>query len=260
MRLNRYRHELLQRHPGGMDGFILLAVFLTSTLSGVFGMAGGMLLLLLLTARMPLADAMVLQGSAQLVANAVRAALLARHVRYELVLRYVGAGVLAVALCGALGIVVDAGIALIVTGIVGCAEPWFARLRVPSIEQPHGVLAAGALVSSLHVVSGAPGPVLDAFFAQSSLSRHENVATKALLQCSGHVLKIAYFALLAGGGAQLDLAQGFWPIALASVLGTMLGRKILDRVDEAFFRRGTRVLVRSLGVASLIRGTFALAA
>jgi len=242
-----------------MDYFIWIAVFATSTLSGVFGMAGGMLLLLMLTARMPLADAMVLHGSAQLIANGMRAVLLARHVRYDLVLRYVGAGVLAVALCGALGIVVDVGIALILTGLVGCAEPWFARLRMPSIEEPQGVLAAGALVSGLHVTSGASGPVLDAFFARSSLARHENVATKALLQCSGHVLKIAYFALLAGGGAELGLAQGFWLIALASVLGTMLGRKILDRVDEAFFRRGTRVLVRGLGAASLIRGAWALA-
>jgi hypothetical protein len=242
-----------------MDSFIWIAVLATSTLSGVFGMAGGMLLLLLLTARMPLADAMVLQGSAQLVANGVRAALLARHVRYDLVLRYVGAGVLAVALCGALGIVVDAGIALVLTGLVGCAEPWLARLHMPSIEQPRGVLAAGALVSGLHVTSGAPGPVLDAFFASSSLARHENVATKALLQCSGHVLKIAYFALLAGGGAGLQLAQGFWIIALASALGTALGRAILDRVDEGFFRRGTRVLVRCLGAASLALGMVALA-
>ncbi|HMI93391.1 MAG TPA: TSUP family transporter [Polyangiales bacterium] len=242
-----------------MDWFIWIAVFATSALSGVFGMAGGMLLLLLLTARMPLADAMVLHGSAQLVANGVRAALLARHVRYDLVLRYVGAGVLAVALCGAFGIVVDAAFALILTGLVGCAEPWFARLRMPSIEQPHGVLTAGALVSALHVTSGATGPVLDAFFARSSLARHQNVATKALLQCSGHVLKIAYFVLLAGGGGKLDLAQGFWLIALASVGGTMVGRKILDRVDEAFFRRGTRILVRGLGAASLIRGAFALA-
>jgi hypothetical protein len=73
------------------------------------------------------------------------------------------------------------------------------------------------------------------------------------------VLKIAYFAVLAGGGAELGLAQGFWLLALASVLGTLLGRQILDRVDEAFFRRGTRVLVRGLGAASLIRGVFALA-
>lgn len=242
-----------------MDFFILGAVFLTSLLSGVFGMAGGMLLLLVLLLRMPLADAMVLHGSAQLVANGMRAALLARHVRYELVLRYVGAGLLAVAACAALGIVVDAGVALVLTGLVGCAEPWFSRLRMPSIEHPHGVLAAGALVTGLHVTSGATGPVLDAFFAHSSLPRHQNVATKALLQCSGHLLKIAFFALLAGGGAGLGLAEGFGLIAAASIAGTLASRPILDRVDERFFRKGTRLLVHGLGAVSLVRGVVALA-
>ena len=43
-----------------MDFFIVIAVFFTSLLSGVFGMAGGMLLMLVLLLRMPLADAMVL--------------------------------------------------------------------------------------------------------------------------------------------------------------------------------------------------------
>ena len=242
-----------------MDFFILTAVFGTSLLSGVFGMAGGMLLLLVLLLRMPLADAMVLHGSAQLVANGFRAALLARHVRYELVLRYVGAGVLAVAACAALGIVVDASVALVLTGVVGCAEPWFSRLRMPSIDHPRGVYVAGALVTGLHVTSGATGPVLDAFFAHSALPRHQNVATKALLQCTGHILKIAFFVLLAGGGAELGLGQGFWLIAVASVAGTVAGRQILDRVDEGFFRKGTRLLVRSLGAVSLLRGVVALA-
>lgn len=242
-----------------MDFFIVVAVFFTSLLSGVFGMAGGMLLMLVLLLRMPLADAMVLHGSAQLVANGMRAALLARHVRYEVVLRFVGAGLVTVAVCAALGIVVDAGVALVLTGLVGCAEPWFARLRMPSIEHPRGVLAAGVLVTGLHVTSGVAGPVLDAFFAQSSLARHQNVATKALLQCCGHVLKIAFFALLAGGGAELGLAQGFWLIAAASIAGTFAGRQILDRVDEGFFRKGTRWLVRSLGAVSLLRGFVTLA-
>ena len=242
-----------------MDWLIWLAVFGTSVLSGVFGMAGGMLLLLLLTARMPLANAMVLHGSAQLVANGARAALLGRHVRIELVARYVFAGVLAASLCGLLGIVVDTRIALLITGLVGCAEPWLSRLRMPSIERPSGVYLCGALVSSLHVTSGATGPVLDAFFAQSGLPRHQNVATKALLQCCGHALKIAYFACLSGG-VDLGLSRGFWPLALAALIGTWLGRAILDHVDERLFRQGTRYLVRGLGAVSLVRGALAFVA
>lgn len=240
-----------------MDWLIWAAVFGTSALSGVFGMAGGMLLLLLLTARLPLADAMVLHGSAQLVANGVRAALLGRHVRVELVARYVFAGVLAASVCALSAIVVDTRVALVITGLVGCAEPWLSRLRLPSIERPAGTYLCGALVSGLHVTSGATGPVLDSFFAHSSLPRHQNVATKALLQCCGHALKIIYFASLGAGGADLGLAHNFWPLAAAAVAGTYVGREILDHVNEQVFRKSTRYLVRGLGAVSLVRGALA---
>jgi uncharacterized membrane protein YfcA len=238
-----------------MDTLILLAVLVTALVSGVFGMAGGLLLLLLLTARLPLAEAMVLHGAAQLIANGTRALLSFRHLRTDILWRYAGGAALAAVICAALDLVVDTKTALIGTGLIACAEPLLAKLHLPSVERRGVAFAVGALVSGLHLTSGATGPVLDVFFVRSSLSRHQNVATKAATQCIGHALKIAYFGTLAGGTVGYDAAT--WAaLAAASIAGTFAGRAILDRIDDRIFRRGTRGLVWSIGAVSLFRGVF----
>ena len=52
---------------------LLLAVFATSTLSGVFGMAGGLVLLGILLTILPVGTAIAVQGAIQIVANGSRA-------------------------------------------------------------------------------------------------------------------------------------------------------------------------------------------
>src|SRR5262245_8957038 len=65
-----------------------LAVVVTSFISGMFGMAGGMLLLGLLLLCMDVAPAMLLFASIQLAANSWRAVLWRRHVAWSIVLRF----------------------------------------------------------------------------------------------------------------------------------------------------------------------------
>jgi uncharacterized membrane protein YfcA len=67
---------------------IAVAVVVTSFISGMFGMAGGMLLLGLLLLFMDVAPAMVLFASIQMAANSWRAMLWRRHVAWSIVLRF----------------------------------------------------------------------------------------------------------------------------------------------------------------------------
>lgn len=53
--------------------YLIIAVLLTSTLSGVFGMVGGMVLLWFLLLAVPVTTAIAVQGILQLVANFSRA-------------------------------------------------------------------------------------------------------------------------------------------------------------------------------------------
>src|SRR5215467_15014285 len=67
---------------------VAVAVVATSYISGMFGMAGGMLLLGLLLVFMDVAPAMVLFGIIQMAANGWRAVLWHRHVAWSIVWRF----------------------------------------------------------------------------------------------------------------------------------------------------------------------------
>ena len=63
---------------------ILLATMVgTSFLSGIFGMAGGLILVGVLLAILPLPAAMMLHGVTQLASNLWRASLWWRHIRWR---------------------------------------------------------------------------------------------------------------------------------------------------------------------------------
>jgi hypothetical protein len=98
------------------------------------------------------------------------------------------------------------------------------------------------------------GPLLDAFFVRSTMSRHAVIATKAITQSWSHVMKIVYFGgLLAVAGNDVPA----W-VAAAMVLlafgGTSLSRQVLERISDAAFRNWTRWTVMTLGAVYLVSG------
>src|SRR5262245_46498440 len=72
------------------------AVLSTSFLSGIFGMAGGMILMGFLLLIMPLAAAMVLHGIIQMVSNGWRAWLWRANIEWQVVAYYAGGATVAV--------------------------------------------------------------------------------------------------------------------------------------------------------------------
>jgi len=70
-------------------GIILVATFVTAAISGVFGMAGGLILMGVLASYVPVATAMMLHGFIQLVSNFSRASFLAKHISWAITGRYV---------------------------------------------------------------------------------------------------------------------------------------------------------------------------
>ena len=64
---------------------VLIAVLATAVLSGVLGMAGGMVLMAVLVTVLPVATAMVVHGFAQGASNGARVWFLRRHVMWDVV-------------------------------------------------------------------------------------------------------------------------------------------------------------------------------
>jgi len=238
--------------------FLVVAVLLTSTLSGVFGMVGGMVLLWLLLLVMPVTTAIAVQGMLQLVANCSRA----YFARAWMDWRIIGFSTLGLGLAVLALVLVrytpDVATVSLCVGLLPIAVWTPARWIRLDAARPLHALLCGFVSGGLNIGVGVAGPVVDIFFIRTGMDRRQIIATKAALQVLSHIAKIVYYA---GSLALLSRAE-IASIGIAapfSVLGSIIGHQILVRLTNEGFRQGTRWLVTGVGAFYFAQGIYLLA-
>lgn len=235
--------------------FVVCAAFLTATLSGVFGMAGGLVLMGALALVLPVQAAFVTHGLLQLVANGWRAILHRKHVRWDIVGWYALASLVAGLAVALLSFTPSKPLLFLLLGLVP-GLTWLPQKWINlDAARPPQAFASGLTVTGLNLTAGVAGPLLDIFFVRTALTRHAIVATKAATQVFAHLAKILVYGapLVAGSGVGMPPV---WVFALAiplSMAGTAVGGWILDRMSDVNFKRWTRWIVTFVGVTYLIR-------
>jgi uncharacterized membrane protein YfcA len=233
---------------------LLPVVFLTALFSGVFGMAGGLLLMGVFTALLPVAAAMTTHGLVQLIANGGRAILHARHIQWGTIASY-AAGAISVALAlTAIAFSPSKAVVYLLLGLTPLAV-WTPKSWVQAdAAKPGQALLCGALVTGFNLVAGAAGPLLDIFFVRTGMDRHTIVATKAATQTIAHIAKIAFYGapLILAGGAGLPPLWFFIAMVPISIAGTAAGSLVLKRFSDTGFKTATRWLVTGIGIVYLI--------
>ncbi len=234
---------------------IVSAAFLTSILSGIFGMAGGLIFMGLLAWLLPVAVALALHGLIQFVSNLWRVVLHRAHVAWPVLLWFsMGAaaaiGFFSLVIFTPTKFYVFLGLGLLPI-LVWLPERW---VPLDASNRWHS-LGGGFLSTGLSLVSGVSGPVTDLLFIRTRLGRHEVVATKAVMQAIGHASKVfVYGGILFSASAREAVSLSTSGTAiLASMAGIMVGGAILDRISDAHFRAGRRWIVTLVGLAFLFQ-------
>lgn len=243
--------------------FILLTVLATAILSGIIGMAGGIVLMGVLVSVLSVATAMVVHGAVQAASNGARWFFLRKHTVWKIVPAYAIGATVVVSGFAVATLVPDPAVILIVIGIF----PWLARLtpRLGGLDVTHPVTAGicGVVVTAAQLFAGASGPLLDVFYLNTSLDRYQIIASKAFTQTVGHLIKLTYYGIIIGvAGTGLDAEAPVWLIAagmVTAVLGARIGTKLLRYVDDQQFRRVSGWVILALGAVCVAKGSFDLA-
>lgn len=234
-------------------------VIATSFLSGIFGMAGGMILMGVLVATMSVPTAMVLHAITQISANGWRAMLLYKHIRWRICLRYIAGLTVAALLFGFIRFIPSRPLVLMVLGLLPFISLALPPNIAPQADKRYGAEICGLLNGSVQFIAGVSGPLLDLFFVRSMMDRREVVATKAICQSLAHAAKLVYFGTLAGM-AELELDTIIIVISIAAAAGgTTMSRFVLERMSDTQFRRWTRAIILMIGTVFFIQGVFTLA-
>lgn len=232
---------------------LLVAVFFTSMLSGIFGMAGGLVLLGILLLMLPVGTAIAVQGAIQIVANGSRAWFSRAYIDWR-VLAIMTLGLLvAGALLFTIRYVPDLATVCIVIGILPVLlwipQSWLAL----DASKPHHAFICGFLGGGVNLGVGVAGPTIDMFFIRTPMDRRAIIATKAAAQVVNHTAKIIFYwqstAVLTG------FEWGWVAVAAPfAILGTSAGHWVLQRLTDANFKSWTRLLVTAVGIYYLLRG------
>lgn len=236
---------------------IVVAAFLTAIISGLFGMAGGLVFMGIIALFLGVAEAMVVHGAVQSVSNSYRAFLLRGTVRWD-ILGWTAVGALPAAV-----------LMLSVSFLPSKAQLYLALGLLPLLlwlpkrwlsgdaQKPTHAVLCGAMVMGLNLSAGVAGPALDFFYVKTTLTRQQIVATKAVTMFASHLVKIVYFGIPLARGVGLSGLPPWWVFAAAVpavMAGTFIGTRLLARFSDVGFKHYTRILVTVIGGIYVWRG------
>src|ERR1700731_1703384 len=237
-------------------GLLMVA---TAFLSGLFGMAGGLILIGVLLTLMPLPAAMVLHAITQMASNGWRALFWRGHTPRRPVAVYLIGCAVALAIWSITRYVPDKPIALLLLGVT----PFMARLMPADLKpNPDSIWQGtfyGSICMGLLLMTGVSGPLLDPFFLGGKFDRREIVATKATCQVASHFTKLIYFGGIIDQAATLDPVLAAVAI-LASMTGTSLARRILEAMTDLQFRTWASRLITTVASFYILYGGWLLLA
>jgi uncharacterized membrane protein YfcA len=217
----------------------------TAFLSGIFGMAGGLILIGVLLVVFPLPTAMVLHAVTQMASNGWRATLWFKHIVWRTIGFNIAGNLVAVGLWSITLYVPDKGIALLMLGLSPFVVRAIPEKIMPRTFGPAQVAGTGFVSMMLMLMTGVTGPLLDTMFLRSPFDRKQIIATKAACQVFSHGFKLLYFGALIDQVGQVE--PWFLAIAVtASIVGTSLGKLLLEKLSDAQFRTWSTRLITAL--------------
>lgn len=240
--------------------FLACVVFVTSMISGTFGMAGGMILMAVMLTLLPVAAAVTLQSSIQLVSNSYRCFLWRKHIVWHVLPWYLAGIAAGFALMLAVQFVPDKNLAFIMMGSVPLLTMACGKYLRLHIENPYHSFPAATLLTFVHMTAGVVGPLVDLLYVNAALTRQQIISTKAFTQALMHIVRLAYFGalipLLTGqGGWPEELSLLWLPLLLgASIAGTSAAAWFVHRMQDHQFKFLSKILIVCISLYCLFRG------
>ncbi|MBM3489615.1 MAG: sulfite exporter TauE/SafE family protein [Alphaproteobacteria bacterium] len=241
--------------PAWVAFSLIAASGLTSFITAALGIGGGMVLLGIMAVLMPGPALIPVHAVVQIGSNSGRTALMLRHVRLDLLGPFVAGSLVGVTAGGLLAVRFPDWLFNLALGGFLISAAWG---RPPVMRGRHALGLGGALSSFLTMLFGATGPFVAALVKTIGLGSIAYVATFSACMTAQHGLKIVAFGTLG-----FDY-RPYLPLLAAMIgsgfLGTLVGRRLLDRLGDRRFGRILQAILTLLALQMLYKGMLALLA
>ena len=224
---------------------LIIAAFITSSISAVLGMGGGIILLGIMAIIMPEGYMVIaLHGIIQLFSNTTRTYVFRKSIKSQIIKEFsigaiIGVGISALIIIllinlfqveSANQIKVD-----ILKPLIGIFIIWYLFFKKSKKEaQSASFIYVGGISGISSIFIGATGPLIAPFFLDKNLSKKNIIANKAACQMITHLSKIPLFIYFFNLN-YIEQYSMLLPLIISVFLGTNFGKQILSFIPENIF-------------------------
>lgn len=222
---------------------------LTSFITASMGIGGGTLLLAVMAQALPPAAIVPVHGVVQFGSNFGRTLLLLKYVNWRLFAIFASGALVGAWVGGNVVVSLPAETLKPILGAFILFSVWGPGLKQRSISKP-GLCLGGVVTSIATMFVGATGPFVLALLRTFKLAPPNLVATNSLCLVLQHLLKAVVFGFL--GFAFQPYIELIACMIAAGFIGTVLGKKVLMRVNTKHFETLLSVILTLLALRLII--------
>lgn len=227
---------MLDLLPAGVSPFIALLLialsFVTSAISAVFGLGGGVAMLGALAGTVQPSVIVAVHAVIQLGSNLGRAFVQRASVVWPAAVRFIAGSVIGITLGAWMFQAMPERLLLGLLGAFILLVAWVPKPKVPGLEKS-GLILGGVVSSIATMFVGATGPFVNAVLLSLGFEKKNLIATHAMCMTVQHALKAIAFGLI--GFSFTDWLPLIGAMIVSGFAGTILGSKVLDRLPEHVF-------------------------
>ena len=233
-----------------MDELILgLITFFTSTIAGIVGVGGGMMLIVILPSFLPLNALIPIHGLTQVSSNLSRAIFGYKDVQYEVIPKFLLGSAIGIGMFAAVLNLISLEYVPLFIGVHILLSLWSEKFN-EKIKKYESYFLAGFFQTGLSMVVGATGPLTMTLLFKDYEDKNKVVATGAALMSITHILKV--FVFMYFGFVFFDYIGVIIAMIIGAISGSWVATKLRDKIDGKRFTMILKVLLSALAIQVIV--------
>lgn len=233
-----------------IDELILgLITFFTSTVAGIVGLGGGMMLIAILPSFLPLNALIPVHGLTQMSSNFSRAFFGYKDVKLETIPKFLFGSICGIGVFASILYFISLEYVPLFIGVYILLSLWSKKFN-EKIKRYESYFLAGFFQTGLSIVVGATGPLTMTLLLKDYEDKNIVVATGAALMTITHTLKVFVFMFF--GFVFFDYIGILVAMIIGAVAGSYAGTKLRNTIDGKKFVLLLKVLLSLLAIKLII--------
>lgn len=227
-----------------------LITFFTSTIAGIVGVGGGMMLIVILPSFLPLNALIPIHGLTQVSSNLSRAIFGYKDVQYEVIPKFLLGSAIGIGMFAAVLNLISLEYVPLFIGIYILLSLWSEKFN-EKIKKYESYFLAGFFQTGLSMVVGATGPLTMTLLFKDYEDKNKVVATGAALMSITHILKV--FVFMYFGFVFFDYIGVIIAMIIGAISGSWVATKLRDKIDGKRFTMILKVLLSALAIQVIVK-------